>query len=717
MKEKTKRLLALLLALALALCFLSGCDDEGDWSTDGEEAAAHQGASLTVDQASGDLQITRPTRSKSAPMGEADTWTVFVYLCGSDLESRLLFGGSGTEDLKEMCAAQPSDAVRFVVQTGGAKRWKNDQVDAQQSQRFVVENGALRELWSGPQVDMGQADALADFLTWGVKEYPAEHMGVVLWDHGGGSVSGVCFDEQAGDDPLSLRELDAALLSVHEHMSDQFEFVGFDACLMGTVETAGLMASYARYMVASQESEPGCGWDYTALGNSLAQNPGADGAEAGKAICESYFAACKAIDSHKDVTLSVIDLSRMDPLLKAFNRFSKSMFRSGDDESVRSAMVRGIQGAECFGGSNKAEGFSNMVDLGGLVSACAQWTEGGEEVTKLLDQAVSSSVSGQDHSKATGLSVFYPLAVPNSSELRAFQDICVSPYYLSVVDRQTRGTVSEEEYDEGTWFLDGLWSLLGDYEQDEDSGNYEYEPEEEDYWTYVDSYEATGESERIVFEDEPQMDEDGAFWFSLTPESLDETADVIGCVYQAAPDGDELIDLGETWDVDADWDNGEFASQFDGYWLSLPDGQNLALYVAGVYDDGVVYSSPVLVNGEETNLRLRQNWDGDVTVEGLWDGVSESGACDRTDRPLLDGDEVIPLYDSFTMDGEEGDGYEGAPFTVDGSLQVNYDLLLSGQFWYSFLIEDTCGDYRYTDYADFDVEEDGSVYYYPEGRE
>ena len=45
-------------------------------------------------------------------------------------------------------------------------------------------------------------------------------------------------------------------------MSDQFEFVGFDACLMGTVETAGLMASYARYMVASQETEPGCGWEY-----------------------------------------------------------------------------------------------------------------------------------------------------------------------------------------------------------------------------------------------------------------------------------------------------------------------------------------------------------------------------------------------------------------------------------------------------------------------
>ena len=85
-------------------------------------------------------------------------------------------------------------------------------------------------------------------------------MGVILWDHGGGSISGVCFDE-ISDDSLSLREIDTGLLSTMKNagMTDTFEFIGFDACLMSTVETANVLASYSDYMIASEESEPGSG--------------------------------------------------------------------------------------------------------------------------------------------------------------------------------------------------------------------------------------------------------------------------------------------------------------------------------------------------------------------------------------------------------------------------------------------------------------------------
>ena len=58
---------------------------------------------------------------------------------------------------------------------------------------------------------MGDSQTLSDFLTWGVKNYPADHMALILWDHGGGSISGVCFDERNNNDSLYLRELDKAL--------------------------------------------------------------------------------------------------------------------------------------------------------------------------------------------------------------------------------------------------------------------------------------------------------------------------------------------------------------------------------------------------------------------------------------------------------------------------------------------------------------------------
>ena len=35
---------------------------------------------------------------------------------------------------------------------------------------------------------------------WGIKKYPAEHMGVILWNHGGGALGGVCMDEKNNND-------------------------------------------------------------------------------------------------------------------------------------------------------------------------------------------------------------------------------------------------------------------------------------------------------------------------------------------------------------------------------------------------------------------------------------------------------------------------------------------------------------------------------------
>lgn len=158
------------------------------------------------------------------------------------------------------------DRIRFVIQTGGTTFWHNGDMDEDMNQRFVIEGGKLIKVSEEDRVSMGKTSTLAEFLKWGVKNFAAEKMGVVLWDHGGGSIEGVCWDEY-DEDCLTLREIDAALLSVYKTMTDKFEFVGMDACLMGTVEMANIAASYARYMYGSEEMEPGGGWDYTEIGN------------------------------------------------------------------------------------------------------------------------------------------------------------------------------------------------------------------------------------------------------------------------------------------------------------------------------------------------------------------------------------------------------------------------------------------------------------------
>lgn len=707
------------IVLIAALACLGGCESETG-GEGGSGSGSHgsmkkkaDGMSMRVDEASGRLEISRPGIKNPVPMGEEGTWTILVYLCGSDLESKILFGGMGSADIEEMCAATASSKVRFVIETGGSGYWHNDKIDSDVIGRYVIEKGKMKAVDKSKKASMGKASTLSSFLDWGIRTYPAGKMGLVFWDHGGGSLSGVCFDELADNDSLSLREIDAAILSTLKkgHLTDHFEFIGFDACLMGTVETANIAASYADYMIASEESEPGSGWDYTAIGNYLAENPQAGGADVGKVICDSYKEQCEKAGDGQIATMSVVDLSKVDGLLADFNTFAREMYKKSEKKDKLASMVRQIRAVDNFGGNNKAEGYTNMVDLGGLISSAKDWAKSAESAAGALDQAVVYKISGSDHKKASGLSVYYPLSIGDSRELDTFESVCVSPYYLSFVGRQGYGSVHEgntEDYDEDeTVFEDGFWSWIDSFLFDEETGDYDYNTEEScGNWDYLDDHDSSAQSSLITFEEEPGMNEDGEFCLVLDEEGEENTSDVLALVYQEQEDG-TMIELGETWDLNVDWDTGYVSDQFDGYWLSLPDGQNLATYIVDVTDDYVIYTSPVLLNDQETYLRFRKyHKNGKIKVEGAWDGIDEEGASARDIIKLKKGDVITPAYYCIDEKGKDQEEYEGQPYTIkekSGKPAIRYDYIYEGDYAYAFCITDVYGDDYITDPAEFNV--------------
>ena len=304
------------------------------------------GLSMSADNSTGELSITRKN-VETAARSDDGIWTIFVYLCGTDLESQ---SGMGTADIEEMKAAASSDNVRFVVETGGTDGWDISDVDDQMIQRFVIQNGEITKVDETTLASMGKAETLSDFLVWGTKEYNSEHMGLVMWNHGGGSISGVCFDEKYDSDSITLMEMDSALLKCVESSGRRFDFIGFDACLMGTVEVANVMATYADFIYGSEEMEPGSGWDYTAIGNYLAENNDAHAASLGKQVCDGFFASCEESGDDALATFSVIDLSKIDELLISFNKFAKNMYEAGEDSAAIAEMIRGIESADNFGG-------------------------------------------------------------------------------------------------------------------------------------------------------------------------------------------------------------------------------------------------------------------------------------------------------------------------------------------------------------------------------
>ncbi len=709
--------LCCILALVAACVGLAACEvvpgtgmGTGTSSGSGQSLTdmVNSGLSIQAEKGSGDLEITRMKPGAKEPKGiEKDTWTVFVYLCGSNLESQ---GGAATKDLTEMINASGSQKVKFVIETGGSKSWRNNTVNARQLGRYVIQGGTLMDAGAVSAAPMGKASTLSDFLTWGVKNFPSDHMALIMWDHGGGSITGVCFDERNNNDSLSLRELDEALSTTYATMWEKFEFVGFDACLMSTLETANVLASYANYMIASQESEPANGWEYSSIVNYLAQNPSCTGKEFGKALCNSYLSS---LDNNTKgfATLAVVDLSQIDQLMQDFYHFSQEMYASGNDQATLAAMSRGIQKADNYGCNNRREGYTNMVDLGGLVDACAGVTPSAADVKQSLHNAVTYQIRGNYHADATGLSTYYPLKINTASELAVFQQVVTNPSYLQYVDRVAHGATYNggtqyQQYSSDTFFEDNIWNwLLGNTTQ-------EVQQQTEDHWEYVDDH--SDSSTQISFTVEPQVDDEGTYWFQLDKNGLNNAAVVSGLVYEVSTDGQDLIALGETYDIYGDWETGEFSDGFDGLWLSLPDGQNLNLSVESATEDYIVYTSPIMLNGNECYLRMTQKVDdGSVVVEGAWNGLSAQGAVDRGVTKIKRGDVIVPMYKAFSADENVTQStYQGEEYKVTAkTLAVDYDYLPDGTYVYGFSIEDAFGDTYFTDTVQFEIDEEGHIYF------
>ena len=486
--------------LILGLC---ACDDYDDEYPDDDLEETEETASIalkngdatpmqmSVNKETGAMSITRPSYSGEA-MGEAGTWTIFVYLCGSDLESD---GGAGVNDMAEMCEAAENGKVRFVVQTGGAKSWSYSGISSKKVQRFLVEDGDITKVYESSDSNMGDPGTLTDYLTWGINNYPADNMGLILWNHGGGSITGVCFDEKHDYDSLSLREVDSALLTASQYMTEKWEFIGFDACLMGNVEAANILANYAKFMYGSEEVEPGAGWNYKEIGDYLAGNPSASGAELGKVVCDSFYQGCIEADDYDCCTLAVIDLSKIDNVMTSFNDFAKDIYEQGSDADSLSTMIRKIENSESFGSNNDSEGYTNMVDIIGLVNACSAYSSNCDAVKSAVNDAVVYKIHGADHPNACGISIYFPIRLGGSQELKIFSDICISPFYMSFIDRRDfSGAIYYSEdgssaADQDSQYYEdsenGIYYFVeGDtyYCYDQSSGTYYYYDEDAEEW-------------------------------------------------------------------------------------------------------------------------------------------------------------------------------------------------------------------------------------------
>ena len=200
-------------------------------------------------------------------------YTIMIYMNGSDLESEF---GAATDDLVEMLDSGLNSAnANVIILTGGAKHWQNDAIPEYECVVWQLADGWLNELENFGKVNMGDSDTLRKFISYSMDNFPARKYGLIMWDHGGGSIAGFGHDEKFADGSLTLRDMRRAF-DESGLRKNKLEFLGFDACLMATVEMAIVAADYAHVLIASEDLEPGDGWDYGFL-SVLNQHPNISG--------------------------------------------------------------------------------------------------------------------------------------------------------------------------------------------------------------------------------------------------------------------------------------------------------------------------------------------------------------------------------------------------------------------------------------------------------
>ena len=156
---------------------------------------------------------------------------------------------------------------------------------------------------------MGAASTLQSFLEYGLKNYKAERTGLILWNHGGG-MRGVCYDEKKNDDNLVNSEVKTAVsgaLSNCGMAGQKLEWIGYDACLMAVQDIAEFNSQYFKYMISSEESEAGYGWDYDTWVDDLYSKKSTSTILT--AIVDGFIQDNGGASYNSDQTLSWFDLS------------------------------------------------------------------------------------------------------------------------------------------------------------------------------------------------------------------------------------------------------------------------------------------------------------------------------------------------------------------------------------------------------------------------
>ncbi|MBN1632054.1 MAG: peptidase C11, partial [Thermoleophilia bacterium] len=622
-----------------------------------------------------------------------DTVTIMVYMCATDLESQ---SGMATADLNEILYAEDSGKVNVVIETGGCTGWRNSVISSKTNQRYYVTAQGLQLLEGNLGMrSMVNPATLADFIQYSKAKYPADRYMLVMWDHGGGSLTGYGYDQHFKNDSMTLDELATAL----KNGGCTFDVIGFDACLMATLETAMVLEPYADYMVASEETEPGIGWYYTGWLTSLTQNTSLPTTDLGKKLIDDYVATCKSKTPQSQATLSLIDLAELKGTVpNAFASFASSTDGLIDTDSYQTvSSARGD--AKEFAASSQI----NQIDL--IHFAENLGTPEARAFANVLRGCIKYNRTSSNISNANGVSIYFPSSRLSQldSMLSTYERIgiaseyseCIRSYASLAAGGQVTSSGSGNMLDSllggllgggapssgagsGSSGAGAVGALLEAFLGGRDFSKFTGSTDGSPGWLDVDQMQSAVaylEDNRFDASALAITEKNGQRVIALSDEQWKLVQHMELNVF--LDDGEGFIDLGldNVYEYN---DDGDLVMEYDGTWLAL-NGQIVSYYMVSDDHDGDAYSIkgrvPALLNDQLVDIIVvftNENPDGVVLgAQVRYDEATETGTVARGLLDIVAGDKIDYLCDYYTYEGEYNDTYYlGDQYTATGEWTV-----------------------------------------------
>ena len=374
-------------------------------------------------------------------------WTIMLFLAGdNNLED------FGRRDLAEIKEIGSTGEVALVAQF--------DRMSEANARRYylrrdtTLEDDVVDE--SLGSINTGDPRALAQFLYWGIDEYPAERYALIVWNHGSGwkeediyrlagraglstsrrpnldclvqtiaerterpplfassigsvLASGIAYDDTATDflDNAELRDAIRSALMVTG--TEKLALLGFDACLMSMLEVAYQLRGEADFMVASQETEPGDGWPYAPILAALVQQPQMSTADLATIIVEEYIDSYGPADP---TTQSALDLAHIYEVVQALDGLCDEIIAHPDE--YRSLVYQVVKRAQRFSDPEYKDLYDFCSRLYYHNNSTSELRRLAQEVMLLLAPpgmgrfVIAEGHGGYGLSNVHGLSIYFP---------------------------------------------------------------------------------------------------------------------------------------------------------------------------------------------------------------------------------------------------------------------------------------------------------------------